>query len=103
MIRRPPRSTPLSLHDALPISILAALALAIGAVALSAGHAVPDLVAAIWVLAGEVPLDRESTRLNSSHQIISYAAFSLEKKNNQLSDVADRFQSQYHQTLQERT
>src|SRR5258708_20048450 len=27
-------------------------------------------------------LDRKSTRLNSSHQIISYAVFSLKKKNN---------------------
>src|SRR5258708_9231430 len=28
-------------------------------------------------------LDRKSTRLNSSHQIISYAVFCLKKKNNQ--------------------
>src|SRR5258708_13874323 len=28
------------------------------------------------------PLDRKSTRLNSSHQIISYAVFCLKKKNN---------------------
>src|SRR5438552_7763676 len=28
--------------------------------------------------------DRKSTRLNSSHQIISYAVFCLKKKNNQL-------------------
>src|SRR5258708_20348465 len=27
------------------------------------------------------PLDRKSTRLNSSHQIISYAVFCLKKKN----------------------
>src|SRR5258708_20171640 len=30
-------------------------------------------------------LDRKSTRLNSSHQIISYAAFCLKKKKKQLS------------------
>src|SRR5258708_13180706 len=30
---------------------------------------------------GPVQLDRKSTRLNSSHQIISYAVFSLKKKN----------------------
>src|SRR5258708_12369935 len=30
-----------------------------------------------------VPLDRKSTRLNSSHQIISYAVFSLKKKTKQ--------------------
>src|SRR5207244_9617437 len=29
-----------------------------------------------------VPLDRKSTRLNSSHQIISYAVFCLKKKKN---------------------
>src|SRR5438552_3149164 len=30
---------------------------------------------------GRLPLDRKSTRLNSSHQIISYAVFCLKKKN----------------------
>src|SRR5258708_15367505 len=30
---------------------------------------------------GTVLLDRKSTRLNSSHQIISYAVFCLKKKN----------------------
>src|SRR5258708_13436306 len=30
-----------------------------------------------------VSLDRKSTRLNSSHQIISYAVFCLKKKNTQ--------------------
>src|SRR5947208_9283774 len=29
----------------------------------------------------DVPEDRKSTRLNSSHQIISYAVFCLKKKN----------------------
>src|SRR5258708_26212095 len=29
---------------------------------------------------GALPLDRKSTRLNSSHQIISYAVFCLKKK-----------------------
>src|SRR5258708_27420792 len=30
----------------------------------------------------QLELDRKSTRLNSSHQIISYAVFCLKKKNN---------------------
>src|SRR5438552_5408513 len=30
--------------------------------------------------------DRKSTRLNSSHQIISYAVFCLKKKNNKLNN-----------------
>src|SRR5258708_12798448 len=41
-----------------------------------------------WVPAGSKPIpagdkkDRKSTRLNSSHQIISYAVFCLKKKKN---------------------
>src|SRR5258708_13405631 len=36
-----------------------------------------------WRLLGESrPADRKSTRLNSSHQIISYAVFCLKKKKN---------------------
>src|SRR5258708_11116711 len=31
-------------------------------------------------LQSKMPLDRKSTRLNSSHQIISYAVFCLKKK-----------------------
>src|SRR5947208_7699065 len=38
---------------------------------------------------GPMLLDRKSTRLNSSHQIISYAVFCLKKKNDDLRrDVA---------------
>src|SRR5256885_9368406 len=33
---------------------------------------------------GEVVADRKSTRLNSSHLVISYAVFCLKKKNNKL-------------------
>src|SRR5438034_4592220 len=32
-------------------------------------------------IAGAGPLDRKSTRLNSSHTVISYAVFCLKKKN----------------------
>src|SRR5947208_12737444 len=60
----------LSLHDALPIF------LAIGFLALVQFQPLPRLLA---LLAGEE--DRKSTRLNSSHQIISYAVFCLKKKN----------------------
>src|SRR5215216_5676367 len=34
---------------------------------------------------GAPPLDRKSTRLNSSHQITSYAVFCMKKKNNSIS------------------
>src|SRR5574341_2336008 len=33
---------------------------------------------------GSRPLDRKSTRLNSSHQLISYAVFCLKKKKNKI-------------------
>src|SRR5258708_9531566 len=35
------------------------------------------------------PVDRKSTRLNSSHQIISYAVFCLKKKNKQHTTPAE--------------
>src|SRR5690348_18074441 len=35
------------------------------------------------------PLDRKSTRLNSSHPSISYAVFCLKKKNNASVDAGD--------------
>src|SRR5258708_8880759 len=62
----------LSLHDALPISGSIADQDDIGAIfpstAVSGTLTTPD------------SLDRKSTRLNSSHQIISYAVFCLKKK-----------------------
>src|SRR5207244_7023303 len=36
-----------------------------------------------WVIPPKANRDRKSTRLNSSHQIISYAVFCLKKKTNQ--------------------
>src|SRR3712207_7311170 len=96
MIRRPPRSTPLSLHDALPILKLVEI------------HredisTLPRLMALLQGAPARVILfcddlsfdsddtsykslkaalegDRKSTRLNSSHANISYAVFCLKKK-----------------------
>src|SRR5438552_10495269 len=62
----------LSLHDALPISVTAQL---IAAVTSGPVHSL-DLLERTRVE------DRKSTRLNSSHQIISYAVFCLKKKKN---------------------
>src|SRR5258708_25757606 len=42
---------------------------------------VPGVEATAEVTAGSIAKDRKSTRLNSSHQIISYAVFCLKKKN----------------------
>src|SRR5574341_2315635 len=66
----------LSLHDALPISPDSACITTMGS---------PKFVT-------PVSGDRKSTRLNSSHQLISYAVFCLKKKQqtNMLSEVLDK-------------
>src|SRR5258708_3186040 len=46
---------------------------------------------------GDPCRDRKSTRLNSSHQIISYAVFCLKKKNTLLNSVKQiKFDPLYH-------
>src|SRR5258708_24052753 len=82
MIRRPPRST------LFPYTTLFRSTAAHDAVEM-ARHIVADklLKQAAWykaefVVGSDVKLDRKSTRLNSSHQIISYAVFCLKKKKN---------------------
>src|SRR2546429_774885 len=96
----PPEIYPLSLHDALPISVRLA---GVGALWWFAACAAP-VVAAVTTCAFLRPptnapssrsnttvatwaspvvlvtLDRKSTRLNSSHGYISYAVFCLKKK-----------------------
>src|SRR3712207_9025049 len=96
MIRRPPRSTPLSLHDALPI-LQPAVQVLDGVEAVhpqevliqGADEAFGDAVAlrladeggrALDAEEADLVLDRKSTRLNSSHANISYAVFCLKKK-----------------------
>src|SRR5688500_16495850 len=69
----------LSLHDALPISVLTSQFLQFrrsGMSTLHGGQFGPTYSTA-W-FAGQ---DRKSTRLNSSHLVISYAVFCLKKKN----------------------
>src|SRR5256885_4036469 len=86
MIRRPPRSTPLSLHDALPIcsdphdNLSARMGAGTGIWWPQLPKEVQDCITA--ALRQERPQDRKSTRLNSSHLVISYAVFCLKKKNN---------------------
>src|SRR3954467_8945639 len=69
MIRRPPRSTPLSLHDALPIWFNVD----------AADRTVTMRIATSLLSVDQAQKDRKSTRLNSSHTIISYAVFCLKK------------------------
>src|SRR5258708_28725033 len=96
MIRRPPRSTLLSLHDPLPIfstSVCWRLTRA-ARYPLDPPAIANFLRLAYWLISKVrvssldrardsidlVAADRKSTRLNSSHQIISYAVFCLKKK-----------------------
>src|SRR5438552_14023486 len=65
----------LSLHDALPI-LLAAHAPSPSTARKPPQPRAPSTSAA----SGQGERDRKSTRLNSSHQIISYAVFCLKKK-----------------------
>src|SRR5947208_7862473 len=72
----------LSLHDALPISATAVIEL--GPQGEVASVRVPTMQRGSWTVPAPSSCpaaDRKSTRLNSSHQIISYAVFCLKKKN----------------------
>src|SRR5258708_15976631 len=77
MIRRPPRST-LFPYTTLFRSRLGRPSMR-GACVLPAALVAALLPAVFGPAVGET-LDRKSTRLNSSHQIISYAVFCLKKK-----------------------
>src|SRR5258708_25190135 len=72
----PPEISPLPQHDPLPISGCGELP----AVEDQALPEVEELLAGDVHRRGERLADRKSTRLNSSHQIISYAVFCLKKK-----------------------
>src|SRR5258708_24060701 len=78
----------LSLHDALPILHLAEIAFGATArvdLCRATSRSREGQLLAVKRLhphiAEDPGLDRKSTRLNSSHQIISYAVFCLKKKN----------------------
>src|SRR3989442_6315654 len=83
MIRRPPRSTLFpyttlfrsSFHGAIPAPIVEA---SLGLLGGKGGLLSVDALASAE---RRPPLDRKSTRLNSSHVRISYAVFCLKKKN----------------------
>src|SRR5258708_31926697 len=79
MIRRPPRST------LFPYTTLFRSEFRVHQEVRTPGC---EVVSAIVVLLGSSEcsdaLDRKSTRLNSSHQIISYAVFCLKKKKHDL-------------------
>src|SRR5256885_12808823 len=101
MIRRPPRSTLFpytTLFRSLQTGALAAAAAAAGSAPIvglaRAATAHPRLVPpdlhGRWIEPGQQGFamaawpDRKSTRLNSSHLVISYAVFCLKKKKNHM-------------------
>src|SRR5436190_12255640 len=71
MIRRPPRST------LFPYTTLFRSQTDLSQLD---DHALWDMVP-LWIERGKALRDRKSTRLNSSHTVISYAVFCLKKKN----------------------
>src|SRR5439155_11953712 len=78
----PPEIYTLSLHDALPISVLAE---ALRRLAILRRHRdeptwARELCQRSYEVARQIGKDRKSTRLNSSHVAISYAVFCLKKK-----------------------
>src|SRR5438552_7569300 len=75
----------LSLHDALPIYDYAEE----GGPGKAAGQGVEEGAGRRVHRAVPEP-DRKSTRLNSSHQIISYAVFCLKKKNKKINHLTPR-------------
>src|SRR5256885_11307971 len=87
MIRRPPRSTLLSLHDALPICHHHADRLP-AREGRGGGTQRLKILPGFRMFFGSsaclmeriICTDRKSTRLNSSHLVISYAVFCLKKK-----------------------
>src|SRR5205807_5244519 len=89
----PPESYTLSLHDALPISLLSGLEPSdecpgvqpVSSAALSAFAEPPGCHPSAGdsdprAVLDAAAQDRKSTRLNSSHLVISYAVFCLKKK-----------------------
>src|SRR5437764_8971042 len=78
MLRRPPRST------LFPYTTLFRSGVNLHTIGLFTIVGTPYTIKFLWapvVNALDVPLDRKSTRLNSSHRCISYAVFCLKKKN----------------------
>src|SRR5258708_29577569 len=71
----------LSLHDALPISYLSKKFVQANFDFYAHTLRGVEQIAPRWKRCVRLTEDRKSTRLNSSHQIISYAVFCLKKKN----------------------
>src|SRR5256885_4581017 len=80
----------LSLHDALPICSSARTTCSISPFT---ALMTPRLNGASWLHRSRCLRDRKSTRLNSSHLVISYAVFCLKKKSSDMHAVRHHFDS----------
>src|SRR5256885_9326619 len=81
MIRRPPRST-LFPYTTLFRSLVAVMVLVAGAPLFADRALAQEAKVDSDTISGLGARDRKSTRLNSSHLVISYAVFCLKKKKN---------------------
>src|SRR2546426_7828392 len=102
MIRRPPRST-LFPYTTLFRSDPAPESRTHSASPTPRGRAQTERVAGVTASDPEQRPDRKSTRLNSSHLVISYAVFCLKKKNTKAAPRetdrrGDRAESDLHNT-----
>src|SRR5258708_15411840 len=95
MIRRPPRST-LFPYTTLFRSDIGVIERIGRILVVLERLAAKSLGCADKVVDAPGLLDRKSTRLNSSHQIISYAVFCLKKKKNRYSSISCADRQQLH-------
>src|SRR5256885_7230009 len=95
MIRRPPRSTLFPYTTLFRSQDHRQVAELVAAVALGdrqpevagAGHLLDHALGHQLIVAVDALVDRKSTRLNSSHLVISYAVFCLKKKKPRLTQL----------------
>src|SRR5258708_19116258 len=93
MIRRPPRSTLFPYTTLFRSNWITLIIMSIGSIGVAQAIAKKQKIQCACLgtrihlpmtkitLIEDILIDRKSTRLNSSHQIISYAVFCLKKKN----------------------
>src|SRR2546426_8323473 len=93
MIRRPPRST---LFPTRRSSDLEAVRQATALIRQAIRPEDQERFVREFVTGAGAPADRKSTRLNSSHLVISYAVFCLKKKNKQNTQLQSKVATPPH-------